>query len=580
MASSLDLRNKLDFGSVQQEKGRLKLPPKLGGFDPSEMMSKIEEATEKMITPYRDQIQLCKDQTLPAIDAIYKKTLDLYKAIQPLSNYVGLDSTVPNVFSHKKSEVHSSNGLRDFDFLIVTPGHEAKSGNPFQVQINKLAEYDQLKSNTAITGISALNVSGSLVLNGKTINIIESDSLKDIQKKIENSNAVHVSVIDAGQENFYLMIGAKETGKALALSGDASILEKLCLQAQEGTMDKNLKAKITLNGIEIIRDTNTIMDTGLKGITLDLKQAAPGAIFKVNIEPDKGQVVKTIEQFVHAYNELSDEMANHTKIDQKTHKPKEEAYLYGNELLRTLKSILAPILSCATESPLRTLSDLGLEIGTFNNEKFDGKIQMDTEKIGNMVVDKFDDVLKLFGNSYQITSSNFFVGTLPQGMHANGKEIKITYDGSHATMSYAFQKENGQTDTYTTTQEIVKNHLIIGKDHLRGLQIGYSGPENYPAETTLSFTKGIAQQLSEVLSKHLSSKKKLSDPPSNIFEIASDQVHQKHKSSQERIDAIQERTKVLITATERKMNRVYAARNKAQKILDQVEALNNMLRGE
>ena len=100
------------------------------------------------------------------------------------------------------------------------------------LSITQLAQAQKVVSGTFASGSTALGKSGAFTLNGKTVNVIASDTLTDIAVKINNSGAgASASVVNVGPGDFRLTLTSQTTGTAGALSaannGTGTVLNDL-----------------------------------------------------------------------------------------------------------------------------------------------------------------------------------------------------------------------------------------------------------------------------------------------------------------------------------------------------------------
>lgn len=119
----------------------------------------------------------------------------------------------------------------DATVATITATSSATAGS-YQLTVSKLAQAQKVSSAAQSSTGTALNLTGSFVVNGKGVTVGASDSLSAVAQKINSAGAgVVASVIDGGPGNAYLSISSSATGAAskiqLADSGTGTVLSTL-----------------------------------------------------------------------------------------------------------------------------------------------------------------------------------------------------------------------------------------------------------------------------------------------------------------------------------------------------------------
>ncbi|MCX7979018.1 MAG: flagellar filament capping protein FliD [Bdellovibrionaceae bacterium] len=136
-------------------------------------------------------------------------------------------------------------------------------------------------------------------------------------------------------------------------------------------------AKLKLDGFLLETESNTIENL-IPGVTLDLKQAAPGRLVKLNIKENLEVITGKIKAFVEAYNGALGFIQGQAKL-QKTQNGQERlGPLGGDSMIRGIENTLRRIIQSpqhAVQGEIKRLNQLGIEFnrnGTlnFNQEKF------------------------------------------------------------------------------------------------------------------------------------------------------------------------------------------------------------------
>lgn len=116
------------------------------------------------------------------------------------------------------------------EVATITATSEAIAGT-YNLAVSKLAQAQKVASTAQQDSTSALNKSGQFVVNGKAVQVDQTDSLRSIAQKVNGLNAgVTASIIDGGAGSTYLTFtsnntGAKNTIQMADLSGDSVLAD-------------------------------------------------------------------------------------------------------------------------------------------------------------------------------------------------------------------------------------------------------------------------------------------------------------------------------------------------------------------
>lgn len=147
-------------------------------------------------------------------------------------------------------------------------------------------------------------------------------------------------------------------------------------------------AKIKVDGFEIELPENKVTDL-FPGVTLDLKQAAPGRQVRINVKENYEVISGKIKNFVDAYNGVLSFIQAQHKLSNANGKNPQMGPLGGDGLLRTVESALRNVImnpQYSSESPIRLINELGIEFnrnGTldFKQDKFNKVLQSNPQGV-------------------------------------------------------------------------------------------------------------------------------------------------------------------------------------------------------
>ncbi|HEF3558773.1 TPA: flagellar filament capping protein FliD [Campylobacter upsaliensis] len=302
-----------------------------------------------------------------------------------------------------------------------------------KVNVTQLAEKDvyQSKAFTTDTGLVNASLKNEVKLtffqNGKeySVTIDKTTTYKDLADKISTASDGNIvaKIINTGEkpDGYRLSLTSKETGEANAISfypggkdkdgkyaenNDAKeIFKKLGWELDDKTkpndVDKDKKgygikvqtnhlkkaqnAEFTMDGIKMVRPSNTITDIGV-GLTLTLNKTGE---VNFEVQQDTEAVTKAMEDLVNAYNDLVANLNASTDFNSETGM---KGTLQGVSEVNSIRSTLISALfdSVPVEGVVKdkngndmnatvmlSMQDFGLKISESGNLSF---IKSDFEK--------------------------------------------------------------------------------------------------------------------------------------------------------------------------------------------------------
>lgn len=107
--------------------------------------------------------------------------------------------------------------LGDTAIATATTASNATPGL-YDLEVIKLAQAHKISSNGQSSATAVLALKGEFVMNGRTVEVLETDSLTSIAAKINaTAGGVTANVIDGGAGNAYLSLTSKSTGASGAI---------------------------------------------------------------------------------------------------------------------------------------------------------------------------------------------------------------------------------------------------------------------------------------------------------------------------------------------------------------------------
>ncbi len=219
-------------------------------------------------------------------------------------------------------------------------------------------------------------------------------------------------------------------------------------------------SKLEVDGIEIIRESNTIDDI-VPGVTLTIKGEDDDPV-DLKITPDVELIKDQIISFIGNYNRVQADLGILTSNDsdiiaeldyfteEETEKANERlGHFQGDSTLVQMKSRLQLIMmepySASTDETLRLLSQIGIStnssgFGGVNNSKLRGYIEIDEDMLDTSLENNIQSVKDLFG----IDSDGDLI--IDNGAAYKAQEYIKPYIGTNGIISYRMTSLDSRID--------------------------------------------------------------------------------------------------------------------------------------
>ncbi|EML2065972.1 flagellar filament capping protein FliD [Enterobacter sp. SAT-E-asb] len=279
-----------------------------------------------------------------------------------------------------------------------------------------------------------------------TVTLADSDtSLNGIAKAINAANGnVSASVVKADDGDYRLMLTSKTTGTdsdmTVTVAGDDT-LNAVIGSAALNVQVKSQNAVINVNGIQIVRQSNTITDA-LPGVTLTLK-APSTADETLTIARSTDDNKKAITEWVNAYNSLQSTIAALTKYEPPavgaTAQSSNNGVLMGDSTIRGVQSDLRALLTNVQSGSYAIMAQLGITQDPVKGaDGAIGNLKIDDKKLTKILTDDPAGVQAYFvGDGKKTGFATQMNNTLTDMLSTSiGKEgvIQNAKDGINATL--------------------------------------------------------------------------------------------------------------------------------------------------
>ncbi|MBF1800824.1 flagellar filament capping protein FliD [Alloalcanivorax profundimaris] len=333
------------------------------------------------------------------------------------------------------------------DALGATLGDDALTGN-YDLEVARRARGYSIATQgigaaDERLGAGALNIA---LANGDTLNVEvgeKQSTLEGIRDAINDAGGgVQAALMnDGGDTPYRLVLSSTETGTEAAIDevtfsgglGDALALD-------QNSEVPALNAKLTVNGIEVISQSNQV-EGAIQGVTLNLRETGTATL---DVTRDGAGIKKAVKDFAEAYNTLQETLDTLTRFNQETG---ESGALLGDATLRGIESRLRSVISGgAGGGEFNTLADLGITL------KVDGTLEVDEEAVDDAVDNQLGAL------------ADFFTGTVDRdglAVRLDDALSEMVDDGG--TLDDATEGLETSIDTlqnqYTRTEERINSTL-------------------------------------------------------------------------------------------------------------------------
>lgn len=232
-------------------------------------------------------------------------------------------------------------------------------------------------SETSLVGAGSLKIK---LGNGteRTITTTESTTLKDLATEL-NKDGVSASVEKVGINDFRLVVKSIGTGSdnKITFGGDATLLTNLGLNDSTNNILTAKDMQMKVDGVDYKNSSNTMTIDGLKITATKIGSST------INIDEDNSQLVKQMESFSKAYNELN------ANIDKELYNA--DSNISDKGALRDIMSKLKNTLF-GTGNSNSSIFSYGFSFNekngdlTFNTTEFEKALKNDKQSLQNLFV--------------------------------------------------------------------------------------------------------------------------------------------------------------------------------------------------
>jgi len=468
------------------------------GLDTESLVTSLAEAKGLPATRLQDTIT-ANGKVSDALGQFQTLLSSLKDAASFLSNPPGVGNQAQNAFAYTNTNVVTNTGASASNYMTVTtaPGVAVSSYNIDEITSIASAK-QQGTTNLAIatadtafvTGAPTLGrfTAGTVTINGVDIELEEDDTLNEVMAKFNADSdelGFTTSIIKVSTGNYQLVFTANETGLASDfdlndtvdfVTAGESVFNGMVFGDRQEASD----AEFIVNGVTIIRDSNTISDV-YDGITFNLVQATPENVtLKAKVDVDTTTVKNGIINFINAFNAMRVFAAQQMEVgDDGKYLP--DAVLANNGTFRNtvsnITSMLSQVVAGISGGDPSRLADIGITFidlpESENNPLTRNILDLNEAKLDTAIASNFAAMRRVFEFDLQTSNNNLRVFSRTNALQVNDFTINIP---AHTPPDLPTITAN-----YTLNGGPVSVNMIVTaiKDSSTGDILGYSltGPE-------------------------------------------------------------------------------------------------------
>ena len=395
-----------------------------------------------------------------------------------------------SAFSASTAAITATGSVDPSSIVAMTVNSGAPSGS-YSLTVSQVAQAQKVVG-TAVTGEStALGYSGvfSVGLAGATavsVTVNSSMTLQDVTAAInaqESTSNVQASIVQVSSSQFELVLTGTQDGADITTSSTSGddILTKLGVTDGSGNFVDQVQgaqsAIITLDGIQITRNTNDISDV-LANTTFHLYQSTPtDTALNITISPDTSQMATALQTLVTNYNAFRDYVTSQQQVGSDG-TAAAGTVLFGDNTMNDIMNQLENAMNTTVGG--LSLNDLGLSFNSTND------LQLDTTTLQTALTSNFSGVEALLAT--QATASSSELSTIAaNGTAPSSFTLDVAVDGSGKLLSASV---GGDSSLFT-----VVGNAILGSagTPYAGMAFDYTGTTSQ--SITVTSTQGIASLL-------------------------------------------------------------------------------------
>lgn len=421
----------------------------LAGFDSASLVDQLVQVAQKPITVLSSKKGQV-DSASVTLSTFASKLSTLKSAATALSTTSGFVSMAAT--SSDPSLVGSVTG-------------NATAGS-YSVDVTQLARAQKMRSDAQASSTTALGQAGDLTLqigsgDPLTISVAETDTLTDIAAKINRAGGrVSAGIINAGG-SYRLSLQGLDTGAANAMTVTEGGSIDLGLSKPANLVDSAQDAKLTVDGLEITRPTNSVADA-IPGVTMALTKVTSTTL---TVAGDSTALKSKLGAFVSAYNDIVNSV--HTSTGYGSSKAINSVLAGEPALRRSLDQISSLVTGKVTGAGAnyQSLSTVGLSLNkdgtmSLDGTKLDAALAKDASAVSRLFVTDTSTgatgLMKTIADAVTaLTGTSGLVTTRQAALAAQSKQISKSIDEKQSRID---DYENGLKKQFAALDQAMSKY--------------------------------------------------------------------------------------------------------------------------
>ncbi|MEN6438098.1 MAG: flagellar filament capping protein FliD [Syntrophobacter sp.] len=273
------------------------------GIDYDSIITKLKQVEEQKVTLLSNKITTYTSQL-----TAWQSFAGYLSSLQDASDAL----TADDAFNAYSTTLHSSSTSVDAEDVLSATATSSASTGSYDVVVKNTATAEKLGSNSYSSNTTALNVSGTILVNGNAVTVDATDTLKTLQTKINAVNSgdepsgVTASILQESNNSYRLVLTSGDTGSggislqngsstdtlaSLGFNGTGTVIKNsitggaqsdgfssssTSVESLLGIASQDLSGTVTINGASVTLDLTKSLD-GTDSILSDLKAAGISA---------------------------------------------------------------------------------------------------------------------------------------------------------------------------------------------------------------------------------------------------------------------------------------------------------------
>ncbi|WP_316858533.1 flagellar filament capping protein FliD [uncultured Cohaesibacter sp.] len=526
----------------------------------------IEAAVlEKQLPADRVEAKIEENETeIEAYTEMQDLLSDVLDAIEAIRGTDDSLTELDDIFSERAAYLTGVGDVEAEDALVVTCEAGVDIAT-YDITIDQLAKSQKVISAEGVVEDSteALGFEGtmSFKMSGSEDDAVEIEvtddmSLVEIASEINNyteDSGVTATVVQVSDSDYRLVL-TSETGNDIDYTaGDGDdILNSLGMTTDDGDwaniLQESQDAIITVDGVQITRDTNTVDDV-IEGVTFALYQVTEeDASISVEISQSLSDIKEAVVTLVDAYNAYREWALQQQEIDA-SGTVSDDAVLYGDSLLRGTNTAIYDAISTVVDGESMALLGLSYDENNY--------LELDEDTLNDALLNDIDQIEDMLNFQYEVSDSDLALLKRTSDMPSSFTlDIEVDEDGE--VTSILCDGESGCFE--------VSGSRIVGVEgtEYEGITFVYTGDESDTID--FSCTAGIIENLYQAVSKYADEDEGLIISKIETLEEQNEDYEAEYEDIMETVDAYEERLTELYASYQ-------AAIEEAQSSLDYIEAI-------